>query len=194
MRVFDQANTLKQEQCEYISKINANESMVNYRLFNSYVTNNCVDKCNTYKLNEFVTDNVNLRYKDGVGNIPSCSVDVDSELRNKFTMGYKGRDTLCTRWYTAVPNLGKGGLIPNIESRLKYNEDTSDIRDCDRITEKDFNRFIPLPSCMAINIQNPENIVEKWTRGGEFTRDYVRNDNYLQKCGFINDGKMWRRV
>ena len=192
-RLFDQQNTLFQDNCEVEARVHTNKSIADYRLFNNYLPEDC-NTCNDNKLNEFVTSNQNLRYKNGVGNIPPCSVDIDSELRNKFQMGFKGRDSLCTRWYTAVPNLGRGGLIPNVESRLKMNEDTSDIRDCDRITEKDFNRFIPLPGCMANTIQNADNIVEKWTRGGEFTRDYVRDDTYLKKCGFVNDGKLWRRA
>lgn len=193
MKVFDGENHLSQDECELIARLNANKSISDYTFFNNYFTNECqevIDK----KMSEFVHANVNLRYKDGVGNTPSCVIDVDSELRNKFIMtNYRDRSSLCTRWYTAVPNLGKGGLIPNIESRLKFNEDTSDIKDCDRVTEKNFDRFIPLPGCMADTIQNPEHIIEKWTRGGDFTRDYVRNDEYLQKCGFVNDGKMWRR-
>lgn len=193
MKVFDDENKMSQDECALIAKLNANKSIADYRFFNNYFTNECREEIDQ-KMNEFVTNNANLRYKDGFGNVPSCSVDVDSLLRNKFQMNYRERTPLCTRWYTAVPNLGKGGLIPNIESRLKLSEDTNDIRDCDRVTEKTFDRFIPLPGCMSQTIQNPEHIIEKWTRGGEFTRDYVRNDEYLQKCGFTNDGKMWRRT
>jgi hypothetical protein len=146
-------------------------------------------------MSEFMTNNPNLHYRDGFGVASSCVVDADSEMRNNGKMtNDRERVQLCTRWYTAVPDLGKGGLIPNIESRLKYGADTSDIRSCDRVTEKDFNRFIPLPACMAQSIQNPDNIVQKGPRGGEFTRDYVRNDEYLKQCGFQNDGKMWRRA
>ena len=192
MQVFDDQNKLSQDTCEIEMKNHVNKSISDYLLFNNYFE--C--KGNEQKhLHTFVTDNINLHYKDGFGFTSPCFIDDDSLLRNKAIMtNDRERTFLCTRWYTAVPNLGKGGFIPNIESRLKQGEDTSDIKDCMRVTERDFNRFIPLRSCLANAIQNPDNIVEKWTRGGDFTRDYVRNDEYLEKCGFRNDGKMWRRA
>lgn len=194
MRPFDEENRLSQDDCALLTRSLVNKSIASYSFFNNYFTANC-DKDDNGKMNEFMVNNPNLRFKDGFGFTTPCVVDTDSELRNNAKMtNDRERVSLCTRWYTAVPALSKGGLIPNIESRLKYNGDTSDIRECDRVTEKNFNRFIPLPKCMAQNIQNPEHIVEKWTRGGEFTRDYVRSDDYLQKCGFYNDGKMWKRA
>jgi hypothetical protein len=194
MRPFDEENRLSQDDCALLTKSLVNKSIASYAFFNNYFTANC-EKDDNKKLQEFLVNNPNLHFKDGFGVTTPCVIDTDSELRNNAKMtNDRERVSLCTRWYTAVPALSKGGLIPNIESRLKYNGDTSDIRECDRVTEKDFNRFIPLPRCMADTIQNPDNIVEKWTRGGEFTRDYVRSDSYLEKCGFYNDGKMWRRV
>jgi hypothetical protein len=193
MRPFDEENHLSQDDCALLARTLVNKSIADYTLFNNFFTANCKGG-QTEKISEFMTNNPNLHYRDGYGFASSCGVDNDSELRNNSKMTHdREKIALCTRWYTAVPDLGRGGLIPNIESRLKYNEDTSDLRDCDRVTEKDFNRFIPLPKCMADNVQNPEHIVEKWTRGGDFTRDYVRSDGYLEKCGFYSDGKVWRR-
>lgn len=190
MKHFDEENHLSQDECALLTQSLVNKSIADYNLFNTYSTASCKDD----KMKEFMVNNPNLRYRDGYGVSSHCVIDKDSQMRNQSKMTHdREKISLCSRWYTAVPNLGKGGLIPNIESKLKYNGDTSDIRDCDRITEKDFNRFIPLPQCMAQNIQNPDNIVEKWTRGGEFTRDFVRSNEYLQKCGFENDGKMWYR-
>lgn len=194
MRPFDEANRLGEDQCAFVTKDLGNRSMIDYSLYNNFFTSSCKEG-DQNKMTEFMVNNPNLHFRDGYGFASSCVVDNDSALRNKSKITHdRERISLCSRWYTAVPSLGKGGLIPNIESRLKYGGDTSDLRDCDRVTEKDFNRFTPLPGCMAENIQNPDHIVEKWTRGGEFTRDYVRSDKYLQKCGFANDGKMWRRV
>lgn len=193
MRPFDEENLLSQDDCALLTKSLVNKSVEDYTFFNNYFTASCKPK-DVEKMNEFVVANPNLRFKDGYGVSTSCVIDNDSELRNNGKLtNDRERTPLCSRWYTAVPNLGRGGLIPNIESRLKYNGDTSDIRECDRVTEKDFNRFIPLPSCLAGTVQNPENIIEKWTRGGEITRDFVRTNQYLEKCGFYSDGKMWRR-
>lgn len=190
---FNEENQLSQDDCELLTKTLVNRSISDYRFFNNYFTGTCSEE-DQEKMTEFMVNNPNLRFKDGFGVSTACVIDNDSEVRNNGKLtNDRERNSLCTRWYTAVPDLGRGGLIPNVESKLKYSEDTSDIKDCDRVTEKDFNRFIPLPSCMASTIQNPENIIPKWTRGGEFTRDYVRSDAYLEKCGFYNDGKMWRR-
>lgn len=192
MRPFDEENHMSQDDCALLTRTLVNKSISDYMLFNNFFRCHENDKD---KMEDFVVNNPNLRYKDGYGFAASCVVDNDSEMRNNAKLtNDRERVSLCTRWYTAVPDLGRGGLVPNVESRLKYNGDTSDIRDCDRVTEKDFNRFIPLPRCMADNVQNPEHIVENWTRGGEFTRDYVRSNSYLEKCGFYNDGKLWRRV
>ena len=194
MRPFTEENRLGQDDCALLTRSLVNQSISDYRFFNNFFTGSC-EADDKNKMAEFMTNNPNLHYRDGYGNASSCVIDADSELRNngKITND-RERVQLCTRWYTAVPDLGRGGLVPNIESRLKYGADTSDIRSCDRVTEKDFNRFIPLPPCLAQSIQNPDNIVQKGPRGGEFTRDYVRNDEYLKQCGFQNDGKMWKRV
>ena len=194
MRPFTEENRLGQDDCALLTRSLVNKSISDYRFFNNFFTGSC-EEGDKNKMSEFMTNNPNLHYRDGYGVASACVVDADSEMRNNGKMtNDRERVQLCTRWYTAVPDLGKGGLIPNIESRLKYGADTSDIRSCDRVTEKDFNRFIPLPPCIAQNVQNPDNIVQKWPRGGEFTRDYVRNDEYLKQCGFQNDGKMWRRA
>lgn len=194
MRPFDEENQLSQDDCALLTRSFANKSISDYTFFNNYFTASCKPGDNE-KMSEFMIKNPNLRFRDGYGVSTSCVIDNDSELRNKGKLtNDRERTSLCTRWYTAAPDLGRGGLIPNIESRLKYGGDTSELRECDKITERDFNRFIPLPPCMAENVQNPENIVEKWTRGGEITRDYVRSNQYLEKCGFYTDGKLWRRT
>uniref|UniRef100_A0A6C0BFK4 Uncharacterized protein n=1 Tax=viral metagenome TaxID=1070528 RepID=A0A6C0BFK4_9ZZZZ len=193
MRPFDEENRLTQDDCALMTRSLVNKSISDYMFFNNYFTAECKEEKQD-KMQEFMTNNPNLRFKDGYGFTTPCVVDMDSEMRNNSKLtNPRERVSLCSRWYTAVPNLGRGGLVPNIESKLKYSGDTSAIKDCDRLTEKDFDRFIPLPSCMADNIQNPNNIIEKWTRGGDFTRDYIRSDSYLEQCGFYNDGKMWRR-
>lgn len=191
MKYFDEENRLTTDECALLTKELQNRSVTDYYLYNMYPTSTCE---NPDAMSEFVANNPNLRYKDGYGFLNQCTVDADTELRNHARMtNFRGREQLCTRWNVAVPDLGKGGLIPNIESRLKMSEDTSDLKDCDILQERDFNRFIPLMGCLSQSIQNPENIILPFERGGQFTRDYVRSDDYLQKCGFVNDGKTWRR-
>lgn len=191
MRFFDEENRLTTDKCALLTKELQNRSVNDYYLYNMYPTSTCED---TSSLDDFVANNPNLRYKDGYGYLNSCTVDEDTELRNNAKLtNFRGKEQLCTRWEQAAPDLGKGGLIPNIESRLKMAEDTSDLKNCDILQERDFDRFMPFVGCLSQTIQNPNNIILPFQRGGEFTRDYVRSDEYLQKCGFVNDGKTWRK-
>ena len=190
MTTFEEQNRLTQDRCALLTKELQNRSMTDYVLFNMYPTSTCA----TDELKEFLITHPNLRYRDGFGNVNACTVDDDSGLRNQAKMtNFREKEQLCTRWYQAGPNVGKGGLVPNVESRLKIAEDTSRIRECDIVAEKDFDRFTPMLGCLAGSIQNPENIILPFERGGSITRDYVRDDEYLKQCGFVNDGRTWRR-
>lgn len=189
MRVYNHENRLTVDNCAQLTKELQNASVNKHQLYNFYYTNDC--KCEV--LDDFLFDN-NMVVKDGYGFTSGCTVDLDSELRlNSAVTHDKDRIQLCTRWHQGVPNLNKGGLVPNIESRLKNADDTSDIRDCDKIVEKNYDRFIPLVGCLAQGVQNPNYIIEPWTRGGAQTRNEVRSNEYLQRCGFVKNGANWVR-
>ena len=193
MRDFELFARLNDDECALVTRELQNRSVGDYVLYNSYLTSQC--KKDQKDFHEYISQNPNLRYKDGYGFLNECVVDVDSELRNgtKFTHD-KGKSQLCSRWNQAVPSYNKGGLIVNVDSRMKIAEDTSVIADCDILAEKDFARFIPLPPCLAANIQNPEHIVTKTVQCGESTRNYVQDNQYLQQCGFVNNGYAWMRA
>lgn len=189
MKVFNHENRLTVDTCAQLQREMQNGSVTDYELYNYYYTNDC--RCPV--LDEFAFEN-NMVVKDGYGFLNQCTVDNDSELRlNSKITHDRDRIQLCTRWHQGVPNLNRGGLIPNIDSRLKNSDDTSDIRDCDRLAERDFDRFTPLVGCLAPTIQNPKHIIEPWVRGGQHTRNEVRTNEYLEKCGFENNGKNWIR-
>lgn len=192
MRNFDHFARLVDDECALVTREYQNKSIGDYMLYNSYVTSQC--KKDKHEFDNFVSQNPNLRYKDGFGFLNECVVDTDSELRNgaKFT-NEREKSQLCTRWNQAVPSYNKGGLIVNIDTRMKFAEDTSAIRDCDRLTEKDFNRFIPLTPCLAKSIQDPKHIVPEILACGAATRQYVQDNQYLEQCGFMNNGQAWVR-
>lgn len=186
---FIAENRLTQDKCALLTKELQNKSVEDYNLYNFYSTSQCPssqDECYQNKMekfNDFVLTHPNLRYKDGYGNFNSCVIDNDSDIRlNRELTNFREKEQLCTRWSKAIPNYGRGGAYPNIESRLKYAEDTSIYRDCDRIVERDFNRFIPLSGTPSACIQNPSHIILPFERGGESTRDYVRDENFDKKC------------
>jgi hypothetical protein len=193
MRDFENFARAADDSCALVTKELQNRSIGDYMLYNSYLTSEC--KSDKHKFTEYVANNPNLRYKDGYGVLNSCVVDVDSTLRNGGGWtNEKEKTQLCARWSQAVPSYNKGGLVVNVDSRMKFAEDTSAIRDCQRLTEKDFNRFTPLTTCLAKSVQDPKHIVPQWTWGGESTRQYVLNNEYLEQCGFVNNGHTWMRA
>ena len=175
MRVFELENNLGSDSCTLINRELANTSIFNHNIYNNFFTSDCKD--DNKKMVEFMTDNPNLHYRDGYGFTNSCVIDNDSELRNNSKVTHdRSKIQLCSRWNLAVPDLGRGGLLPNTESKLKNAEDTSYMRNCDKVSEKYFNRNIPLIGCLAPTIQNPEHIIMPYTRGGDITRNYVFNN------------------
>lgn len=193
MRAFELENRMGQDQCNLVSKEFSNKSINDYNLYNMYFTSDC--KADNEKMNEFMFENPNLRFRDGYGFTNSCVVDMDSALRNdKMMTNDRTKTQLCVRWNKAVPDLGKGGLIPNIDSALKNGEDTSALRSCDKVSEKDYERFTPLPGCLANTIQNPRHIILPFTRGGDITRNYVFSNSYLEKCGFAYNGQYYEKI
>lgn len=189
--VFEEQNRLSLDRCALLTKELQNRSISDYNMFNMYPS----ASCDSNKLMEFTIRNPNLRFRDGFGNVNGCTVDADSDIKLKAKLtNVREKEQLCTRWYQAGPNIGRGGLIPAIESKLQMSEDTHDMKDCDIVAERDFNRFIPMIGCLASSIQNPQNIIMPFERGGKITRDYVMDNKYLEKCGFVNDGRTWRRA
>lgn len=187
MRVYNHENRLTTDKCAYLNHELQNKSIHDHTFENFYFTKDC--KCDV--LDDFLIDN-NMVIKDGYGFSTGCVIDNDSDLRLKaIWTNEREKVQLCTRWNQGVPNINKGGFIPNIESLMKNGDDTSDIRNCDRITEKNFDRFVPLVGCLASTVQNANNIVEPWVRGGIHTRNDVRSSEYLQKCGFERKETNW---
>lgn len=178
MKEFRQEGRLGLDNCALLTKEVQNVSIENYNTYNSYFTNDC--KCDIFT--NYLYDN-NLVIKDGYGFASGCSIDNDSKIRlgQKITH-YRDRQPLCSRTFAGVPNLNKGGLIPNIDTRLKNGDDTSDIRNCDKISEKDFNRYQIFTGCAANGIQNAQHIIYPWVRGGNSTRWDIKVNHYLNKC------------
>lgn len=189
MRYTNLANRLNDDTCTQASKKLLNDSIIDNRLDNFYYNKDC--DCSA--LDEIAMEN-NFVIKEGYGNSSGCTIDADSDMRfNSAVTHDKGRIQLCSRTYQGVPNLNKGGLIPNVESRLKNADDTSDIRNLDKVMEKTFNSFTPMLACLNQNIQNTQNIIPQWQWGGAHTRQDMVSNKYLEKCGFEYSGKNWVR-
>lgn len=188
---FDENNRLSQDTCAQKSRELENISMMEYKVFDprSSVARSTRD-C-------FVDNHRNLRYKDGYGHVDACNIDVDSMLRNNARMtSMRQRDQLLTRWYTGLPNFDRGGLNPDVDSRMKMaGEDTSTDAPCPRtLSEVEFDRLTPMLDCVKDAVQDPNNIIFPTPRGGEITRNQVREPKYLESCGFRFNGQVWQNA
>ena len=188
-RTFFLNETVGSDNCAILTKELQNKSQENYNLENFFYTKSC-EPC-TLSKNDFLINNINLRAKDGYGNVNSCTVDTDTSLKLSKIVHPKGKEQLHVRFDLAVPSLNTGGLIPSIDSRLKSPEDTSVWKDCCRLGELDYDRWIPLQKCYASEVQNPDHIVPPKNTMYTNTRDFCRDNDYLKRCGFVNDGRTW---
>lgn len=194
MRYTNISNRLNDDACALKNRSLYNDSVSDNRLYNFYFNNAC--DCSV--LDDIAMEN-NFTVREGYGYASGCTVDKDSELRIGSTVTHdKGRIQLCARTYKGVPSVNKGGLIPNIESRLKNADDTSDIRNLDKVMEKQFDVFTPMIPCLQGNVQNPQHIVPEdslstWRWGGADTRQDMVSNDYLSKCGFEYRNKNWVR-
>jgi hypothetical protein len=142
-----------------------------------------------------------ITYRDGYGwtSVDGCNIDADSSIRNAHNLtNMRYIQQLYTRPYATVPYMGRGSTDSVLESILQSGEDTSQKKQCNTLSGVYIDRFVPMVPCLAQNVQNPIHLVEEvaakdWVRGGIPSRDIVRNTDYLLKCGYKYNGKLWAR-
>lgn len=185
MKYFDKEHRTGDDSCAIQSEMQQNDKISNYMLFNNYLgAGDCENETqllqNMSKLKEFATEN-NLRMRDGYGVINPCNIDRDSSMRFHGDLRDRTRNQMFARTFQAVPNLGRGSVNTDSESKIQQGAPTWNTVDCD---EQQLNVFTPMIPCLAKNIQNPNNIIEAWTRGGETTRDTIKQKEFLERHGF----------
>lgn len=142
-----------------------------------------------------------ITYRDGYGwtSVDGCNIDADSCVRNSNNLtNMRYIQQLYTRPYATVPYMGRGIGNSVLESVLQTGEDTSQKKQCNTLSGINIDRFVPMVPCLAQNVQNPMHLVEEvvsrdWIRGGIPSRDIVRNTNFLLKCGWTYNGRLWQR-
>ncbi len=163
------------DECAIRARDLQNDSINDYRLFNPFsrAAEDCEKKSEATR--EFLINNRTV-IRDGYGLTDSCVVDIDSKMRNggEWTND-REKTQLYPRMYQAIPNLGRGPFIADEESKLIQSSDTGEKKSCDILSEVQINRFIPLIPSLAATVQNPDNIVPQWVRGGEPSRDSIRH-------------------
>lgn len=190
--IFENEHRIGADECAIHAKDYQNASISDYSTWNTYMM-----KCNRKgerHLEEFANNNINLHFRNGYGYTNGCEVDNDTELRlNGKITHEKAKSQLFTRSFLAVPDLSKGLVLPEVESRLVEGDDTTQIRECYRLTEVDYERFVPLIPCLRDNVQNPVHIIPPWTNGGDNSRILMKNSATLKACGYRHNGKYWGR-
>lgn len=184
MKYFGNENRVGTDTCAKESTDEQNDRISQYILFNSYRGNmlGCDDEVK--KINEFMSDNY-MTIRDGVGFTNGCRVDNDSKVRIDPNINGRGRNQMFTRVFQAVPDLSRGNINVENESKIQQGEITFDDFQCQG---KPLDVFTPMLPCLQNSIQDPNNIVESWTRGGDSTRDTLKQKEFLEKNGYQFDG------
>ena len=73
------------------------------------------------------------------------------------------------------------------ETNLIQSKNTSIRRPCNTLSGITIDRFIPQIPQLKKNIQNPMHLIQEvnntnWVRGGQPSRQYIKNKEYLNKC------------
>ena len=131
-----------------------------------------------------------LMYNDGYGWTSSngCNIDNDSKLRNsKNLTNLNCIHQLNERPHLTTPSLTNCNKNIKKESNLIFSKNTYVKRPCNTLSGISIDRFIPQIPIIKKNIQNPSNIIQEinnknWVRGGQPSRQYIKNKDYLNKC------------
>lgn len=165
-----------------------------------HIINNFHDcRCLAPNVKQLSLEQPNIIYKDGYGwtSIKGCNIDNDSRLRNARNLtNIKCKNQLFQRPYNTIPYMGRGEGDICVENKLLPGEDTFQNRPCNNLAGINIDRFIPQIPCIKENIQNPINIIPEennlsWIRGGQPSRQVIRDKDYLKKCGLKYNGKYW---
>jgi len=178
--LFDNQHRMAEDECYRDAQNQQSDKIMSYALFNPYKTN--VDNCGSKidELKKFVVENPNLHIKEGYGFTNSCLVDNDSTLRNESKLTQQRcKNQLSIRTFPGGPHLNKSGFESVIDSRLTQGElNPSKNKSCESYIGKGFDVFTPLIPCLRDSVQNVDNIVPTWKRGGEHTRINMKESNF----------------
>lgn len=184
--VFLGSRRLCSDNCAKEAKDTQNDGVFKYTMYQDLKVN-CDGKHARFP--KFAYDHVNLSGRNGYGIAEGCVVDNYSALRNDPAQLTRDRCRiqLFSRIFQGCPNLKPGVVNPDQEMPLVQGTGSSTYEGvkypCKKtITELTTKQFAPLTEC-AKEVQKPEHIVEPWVRGGDDTRNYVKRQELLSKCG-----------
>jgi len=145
--------------------------------------------CDMNEVINTATDNPYMVFKDGYG-VSECNINDSNQLRIGKVRKYpKCNNQLFERPYLTVPYMGRGSGNSEVETKLLPGEDTNQKRQCNTLSGITIdNYFTPLVKNLKDNVQKPNNLIqevvdENWTRGGVPSRQFVKDIDYLERCG-----------
>ena len=190
-KYFDKENRVGADECAHKAQDRGNRDMFDYHTFNIFQTNQsepaaCTKA--TSELEEFYTGNF-MNIRNGFGVASSCFVDEDSRIRRTNLTHGRAPTQLFQRTFQAVPDFSHGTVKPEMESRIQQGENTYNAQECDSAPMP----FMPMIDCLRQQIQNSEHIIPPWTRGGDHTRDTLKQKEFLEKNGYNFDGNVWSK-
>ena len=188
---FDKGNRVREDDCANKAQEKGNQDVFQYHTFNMFQTNQseqgaCAQAAK--ELEEFYTGNF-MNIRNGFGVTSSCVIDEDNKIRRNTLTHDKGPTQLFHRTFQAVPNFGHGSVKPDIESVIQQGENTYNAHECESVGAE----FMPMIDCLRNDVQNSEHIIPPWTRGGDHTRDTLKQKEFLEKNGYDFDGQAWTK-
>lgn len=181
MPLFDADNRLRSDRCAVNLRDSQNLSMETYMFRDMRFGMACPTNLTPMECSQLST---RLHSGDGFGVQPG-DIDEESDLRcpSGGITHDKSRQGLATRVFEAAPDMGRGGLDANVESRLLLSGEQGTARNCAyRFAEHSYNRFDPGVQKVAV-----ENIVKPFP-AGEPSRDLARSDAFTSSLGYAKLG------
>ena len=174
MKYFESMNSLNDDSCAMEARDRENQSMIDYNTFNFYNDGDChqIDK----KLLNLAIENPNLNFRNGYGSANPCAIEMETKLKYNADMMTHGPEKrqFRLRNFTAVPDIRRGSYAVGYDELLSPGQDTHVLRQCDRLTERDFNRFTPYIECMDKFISLEAQAIPELLAIGANSRDLVR--------------------
>ena len=192
MRQFELEHRVGADTCAINTREYQNMDINKYNLYNYWKTSDNDCDPEVKKMQDFAVENY-LHPKEGYGFTNGCRVDNDTQLRWETITADRTPTQLFTRIFQAVPDLSSGPVRPELESKLQQGEFTHQYHNHPCEDKNWPNYFTPMIPCLKQTVQDPKHIVEPWTRGGDFTRDTLKQEEFLKKNGYSFDGNVWSK-